>query len=272
MVVSVIESSAMKAVAMPSGLDEIAKIADYFGKGASTYLPAALLQQQVATDLMAFLPTSSDVLLDLGCGPGWLHPQLGLKCRQLWALDVSAPMLQQAKAQAVASRYMQADAACIPLPDHSVDTVFSSLMLQWCPQPAAVMQELQRILKPGGRIVLATLAAGSLVEFSQSWEQVDAARHHIDFLSVARLQTELSHSLLQAEFSQHGYQLHYPDVFSLSRSFQQIGANYVAARAKGLTGKQRWQQFANAYERLRTPAGLPLSYQVLIWQATKRLA
>lgn len=245
------------------------RIAAHFDKGAASYLNAANLQQQVATHLAELLPAYVPVILDLGCGPGWLQPTLARHCQSLWAADLSAAMLQQARNIGAASQFFQADASALPLPDESVDLVFSSLMLQWCAEPAAVLAEISRILKPGGSLLLTTLVSGSLAEFSQSWAAVDKQPHQLTFLPVAGLFAQLQQPALRLMYQVQRYQLFFPDVFSLARSFQQIGANYVAGRQPGLTGKQRWQQFAKAYEQFRCPEGLPLSYQVLQLQAVK---
>lgn len=246
------------------------RIAAHFDKAAKSYLQAADLQQQVALELARLLPTKLDVLLDLGCGPGWLHPQLAGHCQQLWAADLSPAMLSQAAKLAIASRYLQADAAALPLADESVQLVFSSLMLQWCPEPERVFAEIFRVLQPGGQLLLTTLVAGSLTEFNQSWARVDQQPHQLPFQPAEVLQQAARQSGLQFQSSQHCYQLYFQDVQSLARSFQQIGANYVAGRAEqGLGGKRRWLSFAAAYEQFRQPQGLPLSYQVLQMQAYK---
>jgi malonyl-CoA O-methyltransferase len=245
------------------------QIASHFDKGAQSYLSAAPLQQQVALQLATALPSQVPVILDLGCGPGWLHPILKQHCQRLWAADLSAAMLAQAQQQGCAERLLQADARTLPIHDETVDLVFSSLMLQWCAEPAAVIDELVRILTPGGRVLLSTLVSGSLAEFSQSWAQVDDQPHQLHFLAAEELMAQLRHPALELVVTEQQHQLYFPDVFSLSRSFKQIGANYVAGRQSGLTGKMRWQRFAKAYEQFRTPQGLPLTYQVLQIQAIK---
>lgn len=248
------------------------RIAAHFDRGAASYCCAASLQQQVANHLAAQLPAQVPVLLDLGCGPGWIQPRLARHCQSLWAADLSAAMLHQARQIGAASQFYQADARALPLPDASVDLVFSSLMLQWCPEPGAVLAEISRILKPGGRLLLTTLVTGSLAEFSHSWATVDQQPHQLRFLTEAELCAQLQQPTLTLSYQVQQYQLFYPDVLSLARSFQQIGANYVAGRQSGLTGKQRWRQFAEAYEQFRCPDGLPLSYQVLQLQAVKSTA
>ncbi len=247
------------------------QIASHFDKGAKSYLSAAPLQQQVALQLATALPSQVPVILDLGCGPGWLHPILKQHCQSLWAADLSAAMLAQAQQQGCAERLLQADARTLPIHDATVDLVFSSLMLQWCAEPAAVIDELVRILTPGGRVLLSTLVSGSLAEFSQSWAQVDDQPHQLHFLAVDELMAQLRHPALKFVVTEQQHQLYFPDVFSVARSFKQIGANFVAGRQQGLTGKMRWQRFAQAYEQFRSPQGLPLTYRVLQIQATKTM-
>ena len=45
-----------------------------------------------------------------------------------------------------------ADAADIPFPDASVDCIFNLAMLEHVPDPHAVLGEMRRVLRPGGRI------------------------------------------------------------------------------------------------------------------------
>jgi malonyl-CoA O-methyltransferase len=249
-------------------------IAAHFDKAATSYCNAATLQQQVALDLAKLLPAATpqqhQVLLDVGCGPGWYHPQLSNHCHELWAVDLSAAMLTQAQALGCAKQYIQADVCQIPLPDHSVDVIFSSLMLQWCATPQQAFIELCRVLKPGGKILLSTLVRGSMAEFQQSWARVDNDAHQLEMLSSAQLLAQLQPLDVHVSREQKQYQVFYPDVWALARGFKQIGANFVQGRqGQGLMGKRRWLAFAAHYEQFREARGLPLSYQVLQLLITK---
>lgn len=258
-------------------------IAAHFDKAAASYVNAATLQQQVALDLAALLSaaaplpdiaqTQNQILLDVGCGPGWYHPQLATHCRELWAVDLSAAMLEQAQTHGCATRYIQADVCQIPLPDHSVDIIFSSLMLQWCATPQQAFAELVRLLKPGGRLLLSTLVQGSMAEFQHSWAGVDDDAHQLELFAATELLAQLAPLGVQVVSEQKQYQVFYPDVRALARGFKQIGANFVQGRqGQGLMGKQRWLAFANNYEQFRQERGLPLSYQVLQLVVTKPTA
>lgn len=247
------------------------QVANSFSAASQSYMQGARLQQQVALDALALLPKApSGHLLDLGCGPGWLHPRLTDYCNTFTAVDLSAGMLAKAAQAALAKTYLQADAQQLPLCDSSADTVFSSLMLQWCAKPAAVFREVSRVLTPGGKVVMTTLVEGTLTELAQAFASLDSYPHVSRFLAVDNIkQAALAATDIRWQFEQRRYPLYYPDVQSLARELKLLGANQVAGRRNGLTGKGYWQQLAQAYEVHRTMLGLPASYQVLIISGVK---
>ncbi len=259
-----------------------------FDKAATTYLQGATLQRDVAHDLqhllqqrlhtLAFSQTheqilarqTHQVLLDLGCGPGWFHHNLLTHCDDIIALDLSPAMLAKAQQTGVASQFIQADAASIPLAANSMDQVFSSLMLQWSDAPQAVFAEIARVLKPGGIMALSTLVEESMQEFNQAWHQLGEQAPQLAFLPTAQVLAAAQAAGFDLQVQQRTYQVFFPDVMSLSREFKQIGANYTEKKPQGLGGKSRWQAFARVYEKNRTALGLPLSYQVFMLVGVKR--
>ncbi len=57
---------------------------------------------------------------------------------------------------------------------------------------------------------------------------------------------------------------HYTDARSLMHELKALGAhNADARRARGLTGRQAFSRMQAAYEALRTPAGLPATWQLV---------
>ncbi len=252
------------------------QISAHFSKAAQSYEQGARLQREVAFDALRFLPQNQQgTLLDLGCGPGWFHHNLSSYCDHLIALDLSAAMLQQAQRHGIANEFIQADAAAIPLPDASIDTLFSSLMLQWCPDPRPVFAEISRVLKPGGRFVLTTLVEESMTEFQQAWRLCGQVPPTLQFSPVADYLRSARSQGLPCQAQQKTFQLFFPDVFTLAREFKLIGANYTGlkpAAIPGLAGRAYWQRFADAYQRNLTTQGLPLSYQVLFMFGQRPLA
>jgi malonyl-CoA O-methyltransferase len=263
---SIKRSDKLTAVKVDTEQTFIRQVAQSFGNASDSYLAAARLQQQVALDALSSLPPDKQGhLLDLGCGPGWIHPRLTQYCNSFSAVDLSAGMLNKAAALALAKHYLQADAALLPVATASIDKLFSSLMLQWCPKPERVLSEIARVLAPDGRMVLTTLVDGTLTELTQAFASIDDKQHVNQFLPAAKvIAAAQAIANMQWQFELRNYPLYYPDVQSLARELKALGANQVAGRqSRGLTGKAYWRQLAGAYEARRTVLGLPASYQVL---------
>lgn len=109
------------------------------------------------------LPGTLD-LVDAGTGTGALLPVLAPAARRLVGVDRSPEMLAEA-ARRVAAQHLDAvqlvsaDLGALPLADASVDGVCSLLALHHAARPAAVVAELARVVRPGGRVVVSDLEA-----------------------------------------------------------------------------------------------------------------
>jgi SAM-dependent methyltransferase len=96
--------------------------------------------------------------IDIGCGPGYLVLELAKRSKGLHVIgmDCSEAMLVQAEENARASglagriTFTIGNAEEIPFGDHSLDLVVSTLSLHHWKNPIAVMNEIVRVLKPGG--------------------------------------------------------------------------------------------------------------------------
>lgn len=87
-------------------------------------------------------------IIDLGCGPGWYTAEL--RARGADALPVDLDPGELALAGAPPEGALVADAADMPLPDASVDAILCSNLLEHCPRAPEVIDEIARVLKPGG--------------------------------------------------------------------------------------------------------------------------
>jgi ubiquinone/menaquinone biosynthesis C-methylase UbiE len=107
--------------------------------------------------LLAFEINPSEQVIDLGCGTGvllgCLLDHLG-PAGKVHAVDFSPKMIEKAKKKFPDPRvqFSVADAARIPVPDASADRVLCFSAWPHFPDPEAVIQELLRVLKPGGRL------------------------------------------------------------------------------------------------------------------------
>ncbi len=145
-------------------------------------------------------------------------------------------------------------------------------MLQWCEQPGLVLQEIHRVLKPGGSAVISTLLEGTLQEFKQAWSQVDSHQHINQFLPLGFYQQlERQYPHLGLQLQTETVQLEYQDVLALARELKDLGANTVTqGRNNALTGKQRWQKVQQAYPSRCIDGQISASYQVLYLTLTKQ--
>ena len=159
------------------------KIAKSFGSASASYDISARLQRYCGKHLMPWLPNRNDLTaLDLGAGTGFFTDLLASRYQQVLGLDISKNMLRFAKDNRnEAITWLEADAYKIPLQDNSIDFVYSNLMIQWCDPLDLVIDEVMRVLKPGGLFVFSTLVDGTLFELKSAWAQVDDDQHVIDF-------------------------------------------------------------------------------------------
>lgn len=108
----------------------------------------------------------TDHILEIGFGPGLalehLAPQL--PAGQLFGVDSSSAMLRMASGRNRAAiragrvSLQRADASRLPFAAASLDKIYSIHSLYFWPDPVAVVQEMLRVLKPGGLICLTFMA------------------------------------------------------------------------------------------------------------------
>ncbi|MEO5343455.1 MAG: malonyl-ACP O-methyltransferase BioC [Gammaproteobacteria bacterium SHHR-1] len=254
-----------------------------FERAADRYDQLAGLQREMAERLIGrldYIRIQPRQLLDLGCGTGWMTGQLRRRYpkARLLALDFAPAMLRQARRQGSWLKPIHcvcADAQALPLAAQSQDLLISNAMLQWCDPPQRVFEEWLRVLRPGGLLLFASFAVGSLAELEWAWAQVDDRPHVSPFADMH----DLGDALLGLGWENpvldiDRFTLHYASVHELMADLKGLGAaNARADRHRGLTGKGRIRALAEAYEARRTPAGLPLSYEVvygLAWAPQQR--
>lgn len=263
-------AQAIATLARPRAAALQASVARAFSRAATVYEERAQLQRRLAQRLLARLPAAAepvDAVLDLGCGTGYCLPALqqAYPAARVTGLDLAPGMLAQARLQH-GERYEWVCAAAeqMPLPDASVDLVFSSLAIQWCESFPAVLAEVHRVLRPGGRFIVNTLAEGTLQEIAAAWAQVDDREHVHRFPPEAQMRAEVSATQWQMEWSECFDEVDaHPDVRRLVDSIKGVGAHHMRQARAGLGGRRALQAWMQALEAYRTPAGLPARYRVL---------
>ncbi|MGQ0838525.1 methyltransferase domain-containing protein [Actinokineospora sp.] len=96
------------------------------------------------------------VLVDLGCGAGLLAPHISGKGYRHIGVDLSAAALRQAADHGVLA--VRGDVATVPLRAGSADVVVAGEILEHVPDLARTVAQACALLRPGGLLVLDTLA------------------------------------------------------------------------------------------------------------------
>lgn len=201
-------------------------IAAAFGRAAAHYEQHAELQRQSADVLLAMLPQRKYThVLDAGCGPGWMSRHWRERHAQVTALDLSPPMLVQARHKDAADHYLAGDIESLPLATATFDLAWSNLAVQWCGNLSTALRELYRVVRPGGVVAFTTLVQGSLPELHQAWQAVDERPHANRFLPP----DEIEQSLNGVHYQHHiqPITLWFDDALSAMRSLKGIGATHL---------------------------------------------
>ena len=255
---------------------DAAAVRRHFDRAAASYDAAAVLQAQVREQLLArlqWIAFTPEVVVDLGCGTG--HGAIALARRwpgaRVIAADFAPGMLRETARHDADGRCerLAADARELPLPDASVDLVFSNLMLPWCDDPDAVFAGIARVLRPRGLYCFTTLGPDTLVELRAAWREADGHEHVIPLTDMHDIGDGLIRAgLVEPVLDVSRYTVTYPDLRSLMRDLKATGTrNAAGGRPRGLTTPARLEAVATAYEGFRRDGVLPASCEVVFGQA-----
>lgn len=118
------------------------------------------IEKQIITALIKNIPAGP--LLELGCGTGHWTRFCSQQGFRVTATDISEEMLKIARGKNIKNAtFQKADAAKLPFPDQSFSLIVSITMLEFVDDVEAVLNEIGRLLKSGGWLVLGCLNAES---------------------------------------------------------------------------------------------------------------
>lgn len=104
-------------------------------------------------------PAQGEKILDAGCGTGIFTLDYLAAGAEVVGLDISAPMLVVAARKAAGYPFaaVQGDMLALPFADGTFDKAVSVTALEFIEDGKKAVEELFRVTKPGGRIVVGTL-------------------------------------------------------------------------------------------------------------------
>ena len=185
------------------------KIAEDYDKYYETPQGIAIdnIEKKIISGLIKNITTGP--LLELGCGTGhWTQ----FFCEHgflVTATDVSDEMLKIARKKNIENATLQkVDAEELPFPDESFSLIASITMLEFVDDVEAVLNEINRVLAPGGHLILGCLNKES--ELGKN-KDTDEVFRHARFFSVE----EIKQMLLQIGELKYNTGIYYSSTFIL---------------------------------------------------------
>jgi len=137
-----------------------------------------LMELEHATVLELLPDVRGRMVLDAGCGSGRYLRELDSRGAKAIGIDLSAPMLTRARQST--PRIARADIRALPFDARSLDLVVCALALGDIAELELALQEIARVLRPGGRVIYSVVhPAGEAAGWSRTFE-IDGRQLAID--------------------------------------------------------------------------------------------
>jgi malonyl-CoA O-methyltransferase len=256
-------------------------IRTHFGKAASSYAAAAVLQHEVEDRLLERLTlckTKPERVLDAGCGPGRGLQQLhqAFPDALLMGLDLALPMLEQAKPKSSwwkpfakpAFARLNGDVSQLPIAASTLDLLYSNLCMQWCTDLPALFAEWRRVMRPDALLLATSFGPDTLKELRAAWASVDQGPHVNVFFDMHDIGDQmLAAGFIDPVLETERFTLTYADVPALLHELKAIGAtNAMQARKPGIGGRAALSEMIKAYPR-QADGRIAATYEVIYLQA-----
>ena len=217
------------------------RIVDQFTRQAVPFSTAPGIKDERA---LALLVTESeagpdDTVLDVACGPGLVAAAFARVTRHVTGIDVTPAMLARARELTAGLdnvSFDQGDVAPLPYDAATFSVVVSRFAFHHFPDPRAVLAEMCRVCRPGGRVVVCDLLASDDPAKASAFHRIEMLRDpsHVRALALDELRGLFAAVGLPVP-STRRYRLPFELEGVLGRSFPRpedvptIRAAYVAA-------------------------------------------
>ncbi len=201
---------------------------------------------------LAILNKAPETIVSLIAGPSILTQALRNRYPQATLTEIDYTLLQVEKKP-------------LPLDVHSVDLVFCPMVLHWCVAPELLLQDIQRILKPGGVCLFSVLGPDTLKELRQALLSLSAKPYLPTFTDMHHW-GDLLHRLKFANpvVDVDYFNVYYNNFEQLMRKLRTQSAIYFSQEVnKGLITPRQWQALEQAYEAHRDEQGLRITVEMI---------
>lgn len=157
------------------------QLAKNFNKAAHTYDKYSTVQQKMAYHLLEKVTKTfpnAKRILEIGCGTGYLTQLLtaAYPNTSITAIDLAENMIKVAQEQVDDDHvtFLQADAEDMSsLGKETYDLVISNATIHWFQNPKNMLQEVMKLLKPGGLFFSSALGTDTLQELRMCFRRVE---------------------------------------------------------------------------------------------------
>ncbi|WP_256381559.1 class I SAM-dependent methyltransferase [Thermococcus sp. EP1] len=144
------------------------RMAEYFDKIAHRYddwYKTKVGQYVDRTEkklVFSMIKSKNGKALDLGCGTGNYTLELYMRGFDVVGVDLSEEMLKIARKKLPHVKFIRASAYSLPFEENTFDLVLSITMFEFIHKPELALNEIYRVLRPGGEVVIGTMNGKSL--------------------------------------------------------------------------------------------------------------
>jgi len=123
--------------------------------------------------LKALALTRDTALLDVGCGSGLFCEIAASQGASAMGLDASSAMLDLARRRTPRASFFEGEMEELPFVEKTFDVVTALNSLQHVTSPLGALMEARRVLKPGGKLVIAAWARPEKCQVSNYFRALD---------------------------------------------------------------------------------------------------
>jgi len=201
-------------------------VRDCFNKAALNYNSHCNLQLRTG-DILLKLIDPVEKAIDLGCGTGLITNKI--KCKKLYALDISEKMLNQARVRLKNKAVTYLDTSFDNFYEPELDLAFANMSLQWSDNIALTLNNIKNNLKTGGTLAFSMPLRGTFINLTTN---------KMTFLTAHELHDILEEwNIIHSSHEEINYQ--FQSLIDSLRSIKAVGANYSKTKKTKLISRNK---------------------------------
>lgn len=172
------------------------RILDQFTQQAVPFSTAPGIRDQASLRLLVDSSevTASETVLDVACGPGLVVSTFARSASHVTGIDVTPAMIARARELVVDLSNVTLDTGdvnALPYRDREFDVVVSRYAFHHFQDPRAVLAEMKRVCRRGGRVVVCDLLGSEDPNKAAAFHELELVRDpsHARSLRISELQS-----------------------------------------------------------------------------------